>query len=217
MGNDIYFAKSDVLDAYADDDSFSELWSQSWVMGLFWIACFRVDDIRIVRRRRDSDYAFPHLVCEIEKALNQFDAGINVLRDEFPETNFDRWNSHLKTGPMDYFRSVLSNLERKFLILDFDEMECRGFSILLRHGLLGFEFPEIDLSINARLRRELSTTPHMGVRSPPFNELSWGATLRRLCIRNEYASEEFFDAAGKNLFTSDGNENLHFESVLGVW
>ena len=178
MGQDTYFNLTG-----ADGVARPGLWRKNNI-AILWLACFRIPDIVF-----NADGSYIETVrCDIATARRQFKEGLALLRQTFPDTDFDIGEKPHPHGEMKIpgiiaFRELLAGMPSGHAELPTNIIWCdfsgSYFQKFLMHALIGFShagckmfYDQSDLMRGLSLPRE---APVPGV-------MTWGDVLRALTM-----------------------------------
>ncbi|MEK7950956.1 hypothetical protein [Luteolibacter soli] len=182
MGLDTYFELTG-----ADGERRPGLWRKNH-HAILWLACFRVSDI--VFKTADHRSHIGTVRCDIGTARTQFEHGLALLRQTFPETDFDIGEKPHPHGESRIpgvvaFRELLAGMPAGHAELPTDIMwtDFTGshFDKFLTHALLGFSNPACKMFYDASdVKLGLSLRPEVTVPGV----MTWGDVIRALTMGN---------------------------------
>lgn len=192
-------------------ESCSPLYFRNGLFGVFWLACFRPDDLKLLPFDEGGVSCQLHYACLADKARQQFEKGVRTLKAHFSQTNFDYRD---RTGVMswlDEFCLEIYQSGRSVFHMSIVQAECDEMHALLLPALIGFEYPDSIFSFSSALRDNWNPR---SCYPPPdqSGNMTWGGVIRRLCLATQYFNFSDFDSSSN--VGSLGDERLLFQDVF---
>lgn len=212
MGNDNRFYSSDASDLnLISGESWSPLYFRNGLFGVFWLACFRQDDLKLLPFDEEGGTCFLHYVCPADKARNQFDKGLRTLKAHFPRTDFDYKDKDKDVSWLDEFRFELNQSRRHVFHMAILQAECDEMYSLLLPALIGFDYPDSIFPFSSSIRNNWSSR---SCYPPPDQSgvMTWGGVIRRLCLSTQDFTLSEFDSASN--VGSLGDERVLFQDAF---